>query len=103
MNGQCTAATTPTARAPFNAPLSAALLNERRFAGRKRRYRHPSGQRRDQPPVEVSPVLPGGFVGNPLQLDTPAPGALFRLATAVDADGNQIIDFNDDNAAAVHQ
>jgi len=51
--------------------------------------------------IEVSPVVPGGFVGRPLQLDTTAPGALFGIATAVDMDGNQIIYFNDDNAAAV--
>jgi hypothetical protein len=51
--------------------------------------------------IEVSPVLPGGFVDQPLQLDSGAPGALFGLAAQVDAEGNQIIYFNDDNAAAV--
>lgn len=50
---------------------------------------------------EISPVLPGGFVGNPVQLDTGNPGALFGLATAVDARMNQIVYFNDDNANAV--
>ena len=48
--------------------------------------------------VEVSPVLPGGFVGEPLQLDTSGtPGALFGIVATVDAQGHQIIYFNDDN------
>jgi hypothetical protein len=48
--------------------------------------------------VEVSPVLPGGFVGNPVQLDTSGtPGALFGIVATVDAQGHQIIYFNDDN------
>jgi hypothetical protein len=65
--------------------------------------------------VEVSPVLPGGFVGAPLQLDagTNGPGAacgasiacgqgaLFGIAAAVDAQGNQLVYFNDDNGNAV--
>lgn len=50
---------------------------------------------------EISPVLPGGFVGPPLQLDTGAPGALFGIATAVDGQGHQIVYFNDDNNNAV--
>lgn len=50
---------------------------------------------------EISPVLPGGFVGQPVQLDTGAAGALFGIATAVDAQGNQIVYFNDDNNNAV--
>jgi hypothetical protein len=52
--------------------------------------------------VEVSPVLPGGFVGQPVQLDTTGvPGALFGIATALDAQGNQIVYFNDDNTNTV--
>jgi hypothetical protein len=50
---------------------------------------------------EISPVLPGGFVGMPVQLDTGAPGALFGIATAVDAQGKQLVYFNDDNNNAV--
>jgi hypothetical protein len=53
--------------------------------------------------IEVSPVLPGGFVGKPLQIDTGAPGAIFGIAATVDSAGNQIIYFNDDNAATVMQ
>jgi hypothetical protein len=50
---------------------------------------------------EISPLLPGGFVGPPVQLDTGGAGALFGIATAVDAQGHQIVYFNDDNNNAV--
>ena len=50
---------------------------------------------------EISPVLPGGFVGQPVQLDTGAPGALFGIVATVDAQGNQVVYFNDDNNNAV--
>jgi hypothetical protein len=50
---------------------------------------------------EISPVLSGGFVGDPVQLDAGAPGALFGIAATVDAHGNQIVYFNDDNANTV--
>jgi hypothetical protein len=50
---------------------------------------------------EVSPVLPGGFVGEPVQLDTGAPGALFGIVASVDAQGDQLVYFNDDNSNAV--
>jgi hypothetical protein len=47
-------------------------------------------------------VLPGGFVGQPLQLDTSGtPGALFGIAATTDAQGHQIVYFNDDNTNAV--
>jgi len=50
----------------------------------------------------LSPVLPGGFVGQPLQLDTSGtPGALFGIAATTDAQGHQIVYFNDDNTNAV--
>jgi hypothetical protein len=49
--------------------------------------------------IEVSPVLPNGFVGQPVQVDKGAPGALFGLAATVSAQGNQIIYFNDDSAS----
>ncbi len=118
VNGQCTGTTTPTptptfsgpsmtsARViahgpPLNTPLSAALLKNGDLvvANADIGIQAPSAATNFL--IEVSPVLPGGFVGKPLQLDATAPGALFGLATAVDADGNQIIYFNDDNAAAV--
>jgi hypothetical protein len=50
---------------------------------------------------EISPVLPGGFVEQPVQLDTGTAGALFGIAITVDANNNPIVYFNDDNANAV--
>ncbi len=48
--------------------------------------------------VEISPVLPGGFVGQAVQLDTSGtPGALFGIAATVGGQGNQVVYFNDDN------
>jgi hypothetical protein len=41
-------------------------------------------------------------VGQPLQVDTSGtPGALFGIAATVDAQGNQLIYFNDDNTNQV--
>jgi hypothetical protein len=51
--------------------------------------------------MEISPVLPGGFVGQPLQLDGGAAGGLFGIVAAVDAQRNQIVYFNDDNTNTV--
>jgi hypothetical protein len=119
VNGQCAGATTtptpaPTfsgpsmtsARviahgAPFNTPLSAALLKNGDLVVANADIGIQAPSAATNLLVEVSPVVPGGFVGKPMQLDTMTPGALFGLATAVDTDGNQIIYFNDDNAAAV--
>jgi hypothetical protein len=53
--------------------------------------------------IEISPVLPGGFVGKPVQVETGAQGALFGLAATVNDQGNQIIYFNDDTTNAVMQ
>jgi hypothetical protein len=121
VNGQCTGATTtptpvPTfsgpsmtsARviahgAPFNTPLSAALLKNGDLVVANADIGIQAPSATTNLLIEVSPVVLGGFVGKPLQLDTTTPGALFGLATAVDANGNQIIYFNDDNAAAVLQ
>jgi hypothetical protein len=121
VNGQCAGATTtptpvPTfsgpsmtsARviahgAPFNTPLSAALLKNGDLVVANADIGIQAPSATTNLLIEVSPVVPGGFVGKPLQLDTATPGALFGLATAVDPDGNQIIYFNDDNAAAVLQ
>jgi hypothetical protein len=121
VNGQCAGATTtptpvPTfsgpsmasARviahgAPFNTPLSAALLKNGDLVVANADIGIQAPSAATNLLIEVSPVVPGGFVGKPLQVDTTAPGALFGLATAVDTAGNQIIYFNDDNAAAVLQ
>ena len=51
--------------------------------------------------IEVSPVLPGGFVGQPLQLDNGNPGALFGLTATVVA-GTQVVYFADDNTNTVN-
>jgi hypothetical protein len=123
VNGQCTA-TTPTPKptfsgpsmasakiiahgSPLSAPISAALLkNGDLVVGNGDIVAPPA-----TPPVasattnlliEVSPVVPGGFVGQ-LQIDTTNPGAIFGIAATVDAAGNQIIYFNDDNNNQVMQ
>jgi hypothetical protein len=81
----------------FNAPISVALLADGDLIVGNGDI--------DNPPVpnlafEISPAL--GFVGEPVQLDTSGtPGALFGIAAALDAQGNQIIYFNDDNTNAV--
>ena len=120
VNGQCAGATTPTpvptfsgpsmtsARVvahgtPFNTPLSAALLKNGDLVVANADIGIQAPSTTTNLLIEVSPVVPGGFVGKPLQLDTMTPGALFGLAAAVATDGNQIIYFNDDNAAAVMQ
>jgi hypothetical protein len=121
VNGQCVGATTtptpvPTfsgpsmtsARviahgAPFNTPLSAALLKNGDLVVANADIGIQAASAATNLLIEVSPVVPGGFVGKPLQLDITTPGALFGLATSVDTDGNQVIYFNDDNATAVLQ
>ena len=119
VNGQCTA-TTPTpvptfsgpsmasARvvahgAPFNTPLSAALLKNGDLVVGNADIGLTAPSATTNLLIEVSPVVPGGFVGQPLQIDTGAPGAIFGIAATVDASGNQIIYFNDDNNSAVMQ
>jgi hypothetical protein len=89
--------------APFNTPLSAALLKNGDLVVANADIGIQAPSATTNLLIEVSPVVPGGFVGKPLQLDTATPGALFGLATAVDTNGNEIIYFNDDNAAAVLQ
>lgn len=86
---------------PLFAPLSAALLADGDLIVENSDIDIPSGQMPNLA-IEVSPVLPGGFVGQPVQLDTSGtPGALFGIAATVDSQGNQIIYFNDDNANSV--
>jgi hypothetical protein len=116
--GQCSGTTAPTpvptfsgpsmtsARviahgAPFNAPLSAALLKDGDLVVANADIGLTTPSAMTNLLIEVSPLVPGGFVGQPLQLDAMTPGALFGLAATVDAQGNQAIYFNDDNANAV--
>jgi hypothetical protein len=120
VNGQCsgTAAPTPAltfsgpsmaaARviahgAPLSAPLSAALLKNGDLVVANADIGTTTAGTATNQLIEVSPVMPGGFVGNPVQVDTGTPGALFGLAATVDAAGNQVIYFNDDNNNAVMQ
>jgi len=119
VNGQCTA-TTPTpvptfsgpsmssARviahgAPFNTPLSAALLKNGDLIIGNADIGVTAPSATTNLLIEVSPVVPDGFVGQPLQIDTGAPGTIFGIAATVDAAGHQIIYFNDDNNSAVMQ
>jgi hypothetical protein len=120
VNGQCTATATSTpvptfsgpsmasARviahgAPFTTPLSAALLKNGDLVVGNADIGAAAPSATTNLLIEVSPVVPGGFVGQPLQVDTGVPGALFGIAATVDASGNQIIYFNDDNNNAVMQ
>jgi hypothetical protein len=119
VSGQCSG-TTPTAvptfsgpsmasarviahGAPLSTPLSAALLKNGDLVVANADIGVSAASASTNLLIEVSPVLPGGFVGQPLQVDTGTPGALFGLAATVDAGGNQIIYFNDDNNNAVMQ
>lgn len=119
VSGQCSG-TTPTAvptlsgpsmasarviahGAPLSTPLSAALLKNGDLVVANADIGVSTPSTSTNLLIEVSPVLPGGFVGQPLQLDNGTPGALFGLAATVDAAGNQIIYFNDDNNNAVMQ
>jgi hypothetical protein len=118
VNGQCNSVASPPTPAPtfsgpsassarviahggpFIAPISAALLADGDLVVGNGDVNIAAGQTPNLV-VEVSPVLPGGFVGEPVQLDTGAPGALFGIAAAVDGEGNQVVYFNDDNANTV--
>jgi hypothetical protein len=117
VSGQCTSVMAPPTPAPtftgpaassarviangggFFTPLSAALLSDGDLIVANADI-NITTQTPNQV-FEISPVLPGGFVGQPLQLDTGNPGALFGLATTVDSQMNQIVYFNDDNSNAV--
>jgi hypothetical protein len=120
VTGQCTGTAVPTpvptfsgpsmtsARiiahgAPFNTPLSAALLKNGDLVVGNADIGITAPSTTTNLLIEISPVLPGGFVGSPLQVDKATPGALFGIAATVDASGNQIIYFNDDNNNAVMQ
>ena len=120
VNGSCAAATAPTPvptfsgpsmasakviahGAPFNTPLSATLLKNGDLLVANADIGIGTPSSTTNLLIEVSPVLPGGFVGKPLQVDNGTPGSLFGLAATVDAQGNQIIYFNSDNNNAVMQ
>lgn len=86
---------------PLFAPLSAALLADGDVIVENSDINIANG-RMPNLAVEVSAVLPGGFVGPPVQLDTSGtPGALFGIVATVDSQGKQIIYFNDDNTNSV--
>src|SRR3984957_4978916 len=89
--------------APFNTPLSATLLKNGDLLVGNADIGISTPSSTTNLLIEVSPVLPGGFVGQPLQIDTGTPGALFGLVATVDAQGNQVIYFNNDNNNAVMQ
>jgi hypothetical protein len=117
VNGQCQSVTAPPTPAPtfsgpsaasarvmatggaFFTPLSAALLSNGDLIVADADIN--IGSQMPNLVFEISPVLPGGFVGQPVQLDSGASGALFGIATTVDAQGNQVVYFNDDNSNAV--
>jgi hypothetical protein len=119
VNGQCSAVATPPTPEPtfggpsaaqvrviahgggFVAPISAALLSDGNLVVGNGDINIGGGQTPNLL-FEVSPVLPGGFVGQPVQLDSSGtPGALFGIAATVDAQGHEIIYFNDDNTNTV--
>ncbi len=86
---------------PFIAPISDALLSNGDLIVGNGDINITAGQMSNLA-VEISPVLPGGFVGQPVQLDTSGtPGALFGIAATVDGQGNQVVYFNDDNTSKV--
>jgi hypothetical protein len=102
---------------PLIAPIGAALLADGNLIVGNGDLNITATQVPNQA-VEVSPVLPGGFVGAPIQLDagsSNAPGtacgtaltcgqaALFGIAATVDSSGSQLVYFVDDNANAVMQ
>ncbi len=117
VNGQCQSVTTPptpaltfsgpsaasarviAAGGAFFTPLSSALLSNGDLIVADADIN--IGSQTPNLVFEISPVLPGGFVGQPVQLDSGASGALFGMVATVDAQMNQVIYFNDDNSSAV--
>jgi len=117
VNGQCSTVMAPPTPAPtfsgpsaasarviatggaLFTPLSAALLSDGDLIVANADIN--IGSQTPNQVFEISPVLPGGFVGAPVQLDSGAPGALFGIAATVDSQNHQVVYFNDDNANAV--
>jgi hypothetical protein len=89
--------------APLSTPLSAALLKNGDLVVGNADIGVTTPSATTNLLIEVSPVLPGGFVGSPLQIDNGTPGAIFGIAATLDAQGNQVIYFNNDNNNAVMQ
>jgi hypothetical protein len=86
---------------PLFTPISAALLADGDLIVGNGDVNIGAGQMPNLA-IEVSPVMPGGFVGQPVQLDTSGtPGALFGIAATVDSQGRQVVYFNDDNTNSV--
>jgi hypothetical protein len=120
-NGQCTSVATPPTPAltfsgpsassarviaqgsPLIAPISAALLSDGDLiVGNGDININILAGQMPNLAMEISPVLPGGFVGQPVQLDTSGtPGALFGIAATVDGQGTEIVYFNDDHTSTV--
>jgi hypothetical protein len=85
---------------PFIAPVSAALLADGDLIVINDDANIAAGQTGNLA-VEVSPVLPGGFVGEPLQLDSGPASGLFGVVATTDSQGRHIVYFNDDNTNTV--
>jgi hypothetical protein len=121
VNGQCSAAT-PTPEptfsgpsmasakviahgSPLSAPISAALLKNGDLVVGNGDIAAPGGalpaSKTTNELIEVSPWVPGAFVGTPLQIDSGNSGAIFGIAATTDAQGKQLIYFNDDNSSTV--
>jgi hypothetical protein len=82
----------------FNAPISAALLADGDLIVGNGDIDNP---KTPNLAFEISPAI--GFVGQPIQLDSSGmPGALFGMAATLDANGNQLIYFDDDNTNTVN-
>ena len=116
VNGQCKSVTKPPTPAltftgpsassarviahgsPLVAPISAALLSDHNLIVTNGDLDEldPATQQANLA-MEISPVLPGGFVGQPIQLDSGGAAALFGVVATADSQGNEIIYFNDDN------
>ena len=90
----------PNGGSQLNAPLSAALLlNGNLVIGNADQDLTPDDAGTNQNLLfEISPTA--GIVGSK-QLDPGAPGALFGIVAGLDAKGNQVIYFNDDNDNSV--
>jgi len=87
--------------APLAGPLSSALLPDGDLIVENSDVSI-TGSQMPNLAMEVSPVLPGGIVGEPVQLDSSGtPGALFGIVATVDGQGNPIVYFNDDNTNTV--